>query len=115
MPNTATDLFQDKQRAFMGAWLRAIHLTGHAGLFGQNPAAGLSGFAPKVKEINRALPTLPKSQGALIAAMVSFFNPEEGARMMTKTGTAGLGALSLCLSDSANQVLADLICNYQGW
>lgn len=115
MPNTATDLFQDKQRAFMDAWLRAIHLTGHAALFGQNPAAGLSGFAPKVKEINRALPTLPKSHAALIAAMVSFFNPEEGAKMMVKTGTAGLGALALCLSDNARVALSDLINNYQGW
>lgn len=115
MPNTATDLFQDKQVAFLNAWCRAINLTGHPSLFGMNSMNGLAGFAPKVKEINRALPGLPKSQGALIAAMVSFFNPEEGAKMMTKTGTAGLGALSLCLSESARKALSDLINNYQGW
>ncbi|MEJ1414255.1 MAG: hypothetical protein RPU13_13495 [Candidatus Sedimenticola sp. (ex Thyasira tokunagai)] len=112
---TAASPTEEQARIFLDAWRVAIHLTEHPKLFGGNPAAGLNGFAPKVKEIARALPTLPKSQSALIAALVSFYNPEEGAKMMTKVGICGLGALSLAIKEPARAALADLIYSYQGW
>ncbi|TVO75114.1 hypothetical protein [Sedimenticola selenatireducens] len=116
MQNAARELWpSEKPDAFMAAWKQAISLTGHPTLFGGNYLMGLDGYAPKIKEINQVISRLPKSKAAMIAAMVSFYNPEEGARLMAKTGCTGLGNLALHLPDAARAVLGDLLFNYHGW
>lgn len=93
---------------FRKAWRRAVVLTDTERLFAVDGS-------PKVKDIARAMPNFPKSKAAWLAALVSFFNPEEGEKLARKANVNGLGALALCLPDEHRTVLSELIQHYKGW
>lgn len=106
---------------FLAAWKRAIRLSGHPGWFGAHDAAYLDRayridqLQPRVKAIAKEISAIPLSQACLVAAMVGFFNPAEGARLASRIDANGIGDISRSLSRGQRVALALMVVNYQGW
>ncbi|MCU7845338.1 MAG: hypothetical protein KZQ93_16025 [Candidatus Thiodiazotropha sp. (ex Monitilora ramsayi)] len=109
----------DSNDAFLDTWKRGIVASGAPGLF---YGAGLHDqiserdrLAPKTPEINKKITSFPKSRAAFIAALVSFHNSEEGAKLAKKVGCNGFGDLALSLDSTQRSIIADLLIFYKGW
>ncbi|MCU7839740.1 MAG: hypothetical protein KZQ94_10240 [Candidatus Thiodiazotropha sp. (ex Troendleina suluensis)] len=109
----------DNKHAFLTAWKRGVMASGTPGLFYNGDmldrATHLHRLAPKIKDIAKRISTYPKSQASFLSALVSFYNPEEGARLAKKVGCNGLGDIALNLSTEQRFILADLLIHHEGW
>ncbi|MES9830524.1 MAG: hypothetical protein ABW201_19900 [Candidatus Thiodiazotropha sp.] len=109
----------DTEHAFLAAWKRGILASGVPGLFYcsdiLDKTTSLDRLAPKVREIGKRIHVSPKKQATFLAAMVSFYNPEEGAKMAKKVGCNGLGDIAINLSTKQRSIISDLLLNYTGW
>lgn len=109
----------DSKAAFLDAWKRAIEASGAPGLFyggGMTEQTNnLNMLAPRTPEIHKKITSFPKSRGAFLAAMVSFYNPEEGAKLSKKVGGNGLGDLAMVLPTTQRTIIADLLIFHNGW
>ena len=125
MPNAALSLTSPpddtQERDFLAAWKEAATLTGTPSLFGAhsekeiNSAGRKEALTPRIKPIEQSILQRPGSQAALIAAMVSFYNPAEGAKLAGKLGLASFADLAKALWPRQREVVAQLIVNYEGW
>lgn len=113
------EVILDTENAFLTAWKRGVMASGTPSLFYNGDmldrTAHLHRLAPKTKDIAKRISSYPKSQAAFLAALVSFYNPEEGARLAKKVGCNGLGDISLNLSTEQRFILADLLIHHAGW
>jgi hypothetical protein len=104
---------------FLDAWKRGILASGVPGLFYCSDilekTTSLERHAPKVSQIKNRICDFPKRQAAFIAAVVSFYNPEEGAKLAKKAGCNGLGDIAMNLSPQQRSIISDLLLNYTGW
>jgi hypothetical protein len=106
---------------FLAAWKKAIALTNHRKWFGVSHDLDLEraphkdALRPRVVDINKGIHGLPASEACLIAAMVGFYNPAEGARLAGKLHANGLGDLVGPLNPAQRIAVGMLIINYQGW
>ena len=69
---------------------------------------------PNVQRLNDALGVLSGGQLMFLAAMVSFYNSDEGGAMLNRCqfkGLADLGGLDL----DRRKAIADLLLHYHGW
>lgn len=111
----------DKHDAFLEAWKQAIRLCGHCGWFGAadeiylQRATRKDQLQPRIKDIQKHIALIPMSDACLVAAMVSFYNPAEGARLAARIDANGIGAITAPLKPEQRQVLAALIISYPGW
>jgi hypothetical protein len=111
--------FSRAPEAFLAAWKQGVALAAPH-LFGPGPRADLEAAAdkwalcPKVALIQRAIGPMSPSQRIFLAALVSFYDTQEGGRLLKRVGFHGLADFSgLDLPHRA--VIAGLILNYTGW
>lgn len=106
---------------FLAAWKNGIRLSGHPSWFGvADPlylqrARNKNELQPHVKVITKAIGTVPISQACLVAAMVGFFNPAEGARLAARIDANGIGDITRPLSGEQRIAVGLMIVNYRGW
>ena len=108
------------QHDFLNAWKHAIAVSQTPGLFccsarNIDTATNKDQLRPKVKDIRRKLAEYPKSRGAFLATLVSFYNPEEGASIARKLGVEGVGGLAINLNDEQRHAIAELFITHKGW
>lgn len=105
--------------AFFQAWKRGAELAG-THLFGEGTRANLDDAAskwdlrPKVELIKRNVGVMSPSEKVFIAALVSFYDSEEGGKLLKRVGFHGFADLS-GLDLKRRTVIAALIMNYSGW
>lgn len=106
---------------FLLAWKRGIFLCGRPSWFGGSDPIYLSHvrnkdlLQPRVKDIAKAINTIPLSQACLVAGMVGFYNPAEGARLASRIDANGIGDIVRPLNREQRLALALMAMNYQGW
>jgi len=104
---------------FLAAWKRGVALAGPH-LFGTGPRADFENavtkwdLCPKVALIERAIGVMSSGEKTFLAALVSFYNAEDGGRLLKRIGFHGLADLG-GLDLSRRAVIAGLILNYTGW
>lgn len=105
--------------AFFQAWKRGVALAG-THLFGKGKHADLDHAAsvwdlcPKVQLIDHAIGVMSSGQKVFLAALVSFYNAEDGGKLLERIGVRGLADLG-GLDLKRRTVIAALILNYNGW
>ncbi|MEW8200413.1 MAG: hypothetical protein AB2777_22530 [Candidatus Thiodiazotropha endolucinida] len=109
----------DTNRLFLDAWKRGIAASGVPGLFYSgdmlDKTSNLERLAPKVRDIGKRIHVYPKKQATFLSAMVSFYNPEEGAKLAKKVGCNGLGDIANNISLEQKLIISDLLVNHTGW
>ncbi len=109
----------EAEERFLRAWKDGVELAGEA-LFGcqartPREACHWHQLTPKLDVIRRALPNRSQADAVFIAAMASFYNAEEGQRLLRKAGCEAFGNLANFLDRHQRAILAVLMIEYQGW
>jgi hypothetical protein len=111
--------FAKAPEVFLSAWKRGVALAG-SHLFGPGPEANPDlaqtkwDLCPKVQLIGRGLRSMRPLEQLFIAGLVSFYNSEDGGRLLKRSGFRGL--IDLAPFDLPRRaVIAGLILNYTGW
>lgn len=111
--------FSASQQAFFAAWKRGVSIAG-VGYFGEGARADLDravsvwDLCPKISLIEDIIGTLSSGEKKFIAALVSFYNADDGQRLFTRAGIRGFCDLAV-LDYKRRAVIAELILNYLGW
>jgi hypothetical protein len=114
-----TSHFAAAPTAFFQAWKSGVALASTR-LFGKGKQADLQHAAsvwdlcPKVQLIDDAIEVMSSGQKVFLAALVSFYNAEDGGRLFERIGVRGLADLG-GLDLKRRTVIAALILNYNGW
>lgn len=101
---------------FTKAWTRGIALVGRE--YFRNAShhqVSYQFLPPYVADIQKSLASLPASKAVFLAALVSFFNGDTGAKMLRSLQAAGLSDIAARLDHDQRQVLADLLIAYTSW
>jgi hypothetical protein len=105
--------------AFFYAWKSGVALAGRH-LFGRGARADLEhatsvwDLCPKVQLIDDAIGVMSSGEKRFLAALVSFYNVDDGSRLFERVGVRGLadfGGLDL----KRRTIIAALLPNYTGW
>jgi len=105
--------------AFLVAWKNGVALAGTR-LFGDDSHADLKhatsvwDLCPKVQLIDDAIGVMSSGEKRFLAALVSFYNAEDGGRLLERIGVRGLADLG-GLNLKRRTVIATLLLNYTGW
>ena len=104
---------------FRETWKQGVELAGQS-LFGCQ--CGEPKFArhwyqltPKLDVMRKALPNKSQADAAFAAAMASFYNAEEGQKLLKKAGCESFGSLPNILTHHQRDIIAALFTNYRGW
>ena len=104
---------------FFDAWKRGVALAG-THLFGKgvtadpDRAVSIWDLCPNMRLIDRAIGVMSSGEKVFLAALVSFYNAEDGGKLFKRIGVRGLADLG-GLDLSRRSVLASLLLNYTGW
>lgn len=105
--------------AFFDAWKNGVALAGTR-LFGDDVHADLKHAAsvwdlcPKVQLIDDAIGVMSSGEKRFLAALVSFYNADDGGRLFERIGVRGLADLGT-LDLKRRTIIAALLLNYTGW
>lgn len=111
--------FAKAPEAFFHAWQRGVELAGPQ-LFGTGTrecleqASCKSDLCPNLEAILDAIGVMSSGERVFLAAMVSFYNSEEGGALLRRVGVYGLADLG-GLDLERRTIIAALILNYSGW
>ena len=111
--------FAEAPHAFFDAWKRGVELVGPE-LFGKGTRECLEqaickwDLCPNVEAIIDAIGVMSSGEKVFLAAMVSFYNAEEGGALLRRVGVYGLADLG-GLDLERRKIIAALILNYHGW
>lgn len=111
--------FAHATQAFFEAWKRGVVLAGYQ-WFGDGRIETLERattkwiLRPNVQRIKDAFGVLSGGQQMFVAAMVSFYNTQEGAALLRHCGFEGLSDLG-GMDLEHRQVIADLVLHYNRW
>lgn len=111
--------FQSAPERFFAAWKRAVSLAGIA-YFGTGTKSALDlatkkwDLTPNLERISDAIGVLSSGERVFLAALVSFYNSEDGGRLLKRVGVEGLADLG-GLDLQRRTLIAALILNYAGW
>jgi len=111
--------FSKAPLAFFHAWKRGVELAGH-GLFGNGTREALNlavdkwDLRPNVPLIKRTIGAMSSGEKVFLAAMVSFYNANDGGALLKRVGVHGLADLG-GLDLERRRIIAALILNYTGW
>ncbi|QVX40770.1 hypothetical protein J4H89_23585 (plasmid) [Ralstonia solanacearum] len=111
--------FAQAPLAFFEAWKRGAEIAG-AEWFGDGTPEGLQqanskwDLRPNLQRLNHAFGVLSSGQRMFLAAMVSFYNAHDGAKLLKRCGFEGLSDLN-GLDLGRRKVVADLLLYYNGW
>ena len=115
----AQQFFAAAPQAFFDAWKRGVELAGPT-LFGEGTRESFAravdkwDLCPNVDAIGEAIGAMSSGERVFLAAMVSFYNAEDGGVLLQRVGVHGfadLGGLDL----PRRRVIADLLLHYSGW
>lgn len=108
-----------EERPFSKAWRRAIRFNpSYQDYFRQTSSLvplSYRAHPPMVAKIKKDLDELPSSDAIFLAALVSFYNGDAGARLLRGLGASGLSDIAASLDQARRGILADLLVNYCGW
>lgn len=108
-----------RRQEFLAAWKRGIALAGEQ--YFRVTAPSLEGatdknqLQPDWDRIKDAIGLVSGGQGAFLAALYSFYNGEDGQRLLVAAGYPTLADLAAKLDPEHADVIAALFVNYQGW
>ena len=111
--------FQSAPERFFAAWKRAVALAGVT-YFGAGTKTALEratkkwDLTPNLEHISDAFGVLSSGERVFLAALVSFYNSEDGGRLLKRVGVEGLADLG-GLDLQRRTLIAALILNYSGW
>jgi hypothetical protein len=111
--------FRRAPEVFFSAWKRAAALAG-AGYFGCGKQSALESattkwdLQPNLERISRAIGAMSCGERVFLAALVSFYNSQDGGRLLHRAGVQGLADLG-GLDLDRRTLVATLILNYTGW
>lgn len=111
--------FAKAPEVFLSVWKRGVALAG-SHLFGPGPEADPElaqtkwDLCPKVQLIGRAMRSMRPLEQLFLAGLVSFYNAEDGGRLLKRAKFRGLIDLAP-LDLPRRAVIAGLILNYTGW
>lgn len=109
----------DAGAAFLDAWKDGLQLAGVSffGCQAGRPADAVHWhqLTPKLDVMRRELPNRAQADAAFAAAMASFYNAEEGHKLMTRAGCHSFGGLATLLDIRRRAILACLLVNFRGW
>lgn len=111
--------FDQAPAAFFQAWKRGVKLVGFA-YFGDGTrdqwerAADKWQLRPNVEYIRKAIGAMSSGEKVFLAAMVSFYNSNDGGALLKRVGIQGLADLG-GLDLERREVIAALILYYTGW
>lgn len=111
--------FSKAPYAFFHAWKRGVELVGPR-LFGDGTQVCLDlavdkwDLRPNVEAISDAIGVMSSGEKVFLAAMVSFYNADDGGTLLKRVGVNGLADLG-GLDLERRKVIAALILNYTGW
>ena len=114
-----TRYFQGAPDRFFAAWKRAASLAG-AVYFGAGTKSELDlatkkwDLTPNLERISKVIGALSSGERVFLAALVSFYNSEDGGRLLKRVGVEGLADLG-GLDLQRRTLIAALILNYAGW
>lgn len=114
-----TPAMSEAEASFLDVWRDGVQIAG-AGLFGcqvahPREAAHWRQLTPKLDVMRRELPNRGQVDAVFAAALASFFNPEEGQKLMARAGCHGFGGLAVLLDARRRSLLACLLANFRGW
>jgi hypothetical protein len=102
--------------AFLHAWKTAVHLAGNS-FFGDGTQASLDRavatweLPPNLERISESLNRMTPPERVFIAALVSFYNFPDAARLLQRSGVSGLADLG-ALDLQRRSVIASLMLHY---
>lgn len=111
--------FSKAPSAFFYAWKRGAELAG-ADYFGDGTQQSLSvaidkwELRPRMQHIAKAMRFMSPGQRMFLAAMTSFYNSQEGGKLLRRAGFEGLSDLG-GLDLERRKVIAALVLNYTGF
>jgi len=111
--------FSAAPAAFFRAWKSGVSLAG-VRFFGAGTKTHLDragdvwDLCPNLELISDAIGALSGGEKVFLAALVSFYNAEDGGRLLQRVGVHGLADLG-GLDLARRTVIAALILNYTGW
>lgn len=111
--------FSRAPSAFFQAWKQGVALAG-SHLFGIGGRADLEhatekwDLCPKLEMIDHAIGVMSSGEKVFLAALVGFYNADEGGRLFKRVGVQGLSDLG-GLDLKRRTIIAALILNYNGW
>lgn len=111
--------FSAAPTVFLQAWKRAVSLAG-VRFFGAGPcanpqqASSVWDLCPKLDLIQQSIGVLSSGEKVFLAALVSFYNAEDGGQLLRRVGFSGLADLG-GLDLQRRSVIASLLLNYTGW
>lgn len=109
------------QRAerFLVAWKRGVVLAGESYFLVETPsvaeASHRNQLRPNYALVEDAVGRVSSGQGAFLAAMYSFFNAEDGQRLLARAGYPNICDLAAKLEGEHAVIVAELFINYHGW
>ncbi|WP_248746212.1 hypothetical protein [Pseudomonas sp. MWU12-2037] len=104
---------------FFRAWKQAVQLAGIT-YFGDGSRSGFQDaqskwdLCPNMPLIQRAIGVMSHGEKVFLAALVSFYNAEDGGRLLQAVDVHGLADLGV-LDAKRRALIAHLILNYSGW
>ena len=104
---------------FLHAWKRGVELAGTQ-YFGEAQSDDVQtvtckwDLCPKVEFIRQSIGPLSPGEKIFLASLVSFYNAEDGGRLLRSAGVDGFADLGR-LDPQRRAVIAALILHYTGW
>lgn len=119
MPSTSSNDANERAERFLVAWKRGVALAGESYFLVETPnvaeATHRDQLRPNYALVEDAIGRVSAGQGAFLAAMYSFFNAEDGQRLLARAGYSNICDLAAKLERAHADVIAELFLNYHGW
>ena len=99
-----------KEALFLENWIAGVKLAGPS-LFGE-------GSRPRLADVERRILTMSRGEAVFLAAMVCFYNDEDGALLLKKVidqHDFGICTVAASLDEVRRAIIADLFATYSGW
>jgi hypothetical protein len=104
---------------FLAAWKRGVEIAGthYFRIEAESVAAAAdkNQLRPNMRAIRSALGVISRGEGAFLAAMYSFFNADDGQKLLIEAGFPNICDLAAKLDKERAEVIAELFLSYAGW
>jgi hypothetical protein len=110
-----------KETMFLENWIAGVKLAGPS-LFGEGSDPDLASskwdLRPRLADVERRILTMSRGEAVFLAAMVCFYNDEDGALLLKKVidqHDFGICTVAASLDEVRRAIIADLFATYSGW
>lgn len=111
--------FADAAATFLRAWKQGVELAG-VRFFGNGTRQDLDAarrkwdLCPNLTLINDAINVMSHGEAIFLASLVSFYDSEDGGRLLRHAGVDGLADLGR-LDLKRRAIISSLLLSYTGW